>query len=407
MGTRRGFPWHLALTARQFLDAGEAMFQAAPTIQDVILNRLGRNMPRLAACPTLRNVRSLSFFETPFRSPEAVAFAASPHLEGLRAFEIGFTDTRIGPAGATALAGARGLPSLERLDLGTHAIYDEGAVALARSEWRTALTALQLHNNGLTNVTAAALGEARHLQLTDLDLSANHLSGRGVAWLAGAEHLAGLRRLSVQQNRIGLDGATGLAAARFAGSLNTLRVAGCALYDRDLAILIGAGWERLKDLNLSVNAFSAAAASALSGNKTLFGLRELGVSRCGIGPREAASLGRASLPVLRTLNLGQNPIGPTGLEALLAGPLVSPLRHLDLTATDAGDAGAAAVAGCPAVVNLRWLQLAENHITDTGARALAESPHLADVHTLDLSKNDIGPAGKDCLTQRFGTRVRM
>src|SRR5262249_22559282 len=145
--------------------------------------------------------------------------------------------------------------------------------------------------------------------------------------------------------------------ARFAGGLNTLRVANCALYDRDLETLVSAGWERLKDLNLGLNAFGAGAASALSRNKTLSGLRELSLTRCGIGPREAAALGLASLPALRTLGLGQNPIGAPGLEALLAGPLVSPLRHLDLTATNAGDAGAAAVAGSPTVANVRWLQL--------------------------------------------------
>ena len=132
--TSRGFPQHITLSARRFIEHGDKIFAVAPTIEDVLLDRLGRNTPALAACPALAHVRDLTFFETPFRAREAEQFFASPHLSNLRSFDIGFTDPQMGPRGAQALVGCRSLGPLERLDISNHAVYDEGATALLNSE---------------------------------------------------------------------------------------------------------------------------------------------------------------------------------------------------------------------------------------------------------------------------------
>jgi uncharacterized protein (TIGR02996 family) len=407
MLTRRGAPWHVALSARAFIERGEAIFRAAPTIEDVFLDRLGRNMPDLARCPALGHVRYLTFFETPLRTREAQQFAGSPHLENLRALEIGFTDTQIGPRGAAALAGARSLRRLERLDVHNHAIYDEGAEALFRSQGLATLTSLKLGNNGLSDEAALALYEADHLKLTSLDLMSNHLTGRGLAALADAAHLRGVERLSLQLNPLGQRGAVHLAGAYFAGRLRELWLTNCRLDDEAVALVFAAALPALTDLYIGWNTFGERSAQALSGNGSLARLETLAVGHCGIDATVAGLLGRVSLPALRYLDVGRNPLGPDGVRALLAGPLVGPVRHLELTAAELGDAGAEAVAASPAVANVRWLELPDNRIGDRGAVALAESPFLAEAQSLDLSRNSIRRKGKAALTRRFGKGVQV
>jgi uncharacterized protein (TIGR02996 family) len=407
MSTRRGFPWHVALAARRFIELGEAIFRAAPTVEDVFLDRLGRNMPDLARCPALGSVRWLTFFETPFRTREAEQFAASPYLGNLGALEIGFTDTQIGPRGAAALAGARALRRLERLDVHNHAVYDEGAEALFGSERLATLTSLHLGNNGLTDEAALALSEADHLKLTSLDLMSNHLTGRGVAALAGAAHLAGVERLSLQLNPLGHAGAVRLVEAHFAGRLRELSLTGCGLDDQAVALVFGAALPALTGLSVGWNAVGERSARALKGNASAVRLETLSVINCGIGPDVAGLLGAASLPGLRELRAGRNPLGPDGVRALLAGSLVRPVHHLELEPAELGDAGAEALAASPAVANVQWLELRDNRITDRGAVALAESPHLAAVQSLDLSNNPIRSKGRLALTRRFGDRVTV
>ncbi len=407
MRTERGFPWHIALAARRFIEVGEAIFRAAPTIEDVFLDRLGRNMPDLARCRALGHVRQLTFFETPLRTREAEQLAASPHLGNLRALEIPFTDTQIGPRGAAALAGAKSLRRLERLDIYNHAVYDEGAGALFRSARLATLTSLHLGNNGLTDEAALALSEAEHLKLTALDLMSNHLSGTGVAALAGAAHLAGLERLSLYGNPLGHAGAAYLAGAPFARRLRALTLSDCGLGDQAVALVCGTALPALADLHVGWNVVGEQAARALAGNGSLARLETLAVGRGGIGPAVARLLGRASLPGLRTLDVARNPLGPDGVRALLAGPLVGPVRHLELESTELGDEGAKAVAVSPAVANVRWLELRDNRITDRGAIALAESPHLDGVQSLDLSNNRIRAKGRSALTRRFGDRAEV
>jgi len=349
-------------------------------------------------------VRKLSFFETPFRAPEAEQIAASPHLLNLRELHIGFTDSQIGPRGAAALGGAKALRRLEQLNVDSHAVYDRGAECILQLP---RLRTIDLGNNGLTDETPMALAKADRLTLASLNLDTNHLTGRGVALLAGATHLAGVEHLSLHGNPIGYLGVTHLAEALFVGRLRTLRVSDCGLDDRALAALLGVDFPSVTELSLARNSFGEQAAGTLAGSRLLRRVHTLSVASCGIGRSVTGELGRLSLPELGTLHIGMNPLGSGGVQVLFDGPLTSTVRHLDLGATELGDTGAEVVAGSPVMVNVRWLELGENHITDGGAIALAESPFLAGVQSLDLSRNEIGPKGKEALTQRFGGRVRV
>jgi uncharacterized protein (TIGR02996 family) len=407
MSTRRGFPWQLALSARRFLEQGEAIFRAAPTIEDVMIVRLGRNMQDLAQCPALAHVRRLEFFETPFRSPEAECLAASPYLENLRKLHIGFTDTQIGPRGAMALAGAKTLRQLEHLDLHNHAVYDEGAAALLRSPRLATLTQLHLGNNGLTDQAALDLAAADHLSLRSLNLMWNHLTPRGVAALAGAGHLASLEYLCLGWNAVNHAGAVALVEGKSVAHLHELMLWECGLDDAAVSVVFEGAPRSLIDLNVSRNVVDEGAARALAGNRSLKKLESLSAVRCQMEEQAAALLGQAMLPKLRILDASNNPLGPDGVRALLTGPLVGPIRHLDLETVGLGDLGAEVVAGSPTVAKIAWLELPENQICDRGALALAESAHLEAVLALNLRGNPLGKKARAALKRRFGERVKF
>ncbi len=401
----RGFADTIALSARRFIEHGEAIFQAAPTIEGVLISRLGRNMPELARCTTLQRVRSLMFFETPFRAREATEFARSPHLGNLRELCLDQSESEIGIRGAVALAGAESLTGLEELGLDNQGVYDEGAATLFQSRRLATLTHLNLRENGLTDRAARCLSNAADWELRSLNLWGNHLTNRGVAALADAHHLAGLETLQLNFNPLGLAAAPALAQARFADRLRFLGVYDCQLGDQALAELFGAAFPRLEELHAGGNPLGREAAASLRTNSAFSRLHTLSLSRCGIGPAAAAVLGEARRPALRNLDLRTNPLGAAGVERLFAGPLLSDLRHLQLDGAGLGDAGAEIVAAGSLLAPCRWLHLPDNQITDRGAIALAESPHLGTVEWLVLSNNDIGPKGKAALTHRFGTRV--
>jgi len=405
--TERGFPHHVALPVRQFLSHGEAIFAVAPTVRNVFLGRLGRNTPALAACPALAHVRELTFFETPFRAREAEQFFASPHLGNLRSFEIGFTDTQMGPRGARALAGCRSLGPLEHLDVHNHAVYDSGARSLLVCQRLTALRRLHLGNNGLTDSAAHTLSEVRHLnRLTNLNLSSNHLTSRGAEHLSRSESLAGLEQLVLSQNPIGPAGVWAILGAPFAARLTRLRIGACRLNDPDLASLLGS--ERLPNLaELSLwDRVGERSTRALGGNEGFAKLRSFDLASCGLTPAAAGLLGGVrTLPALRRLNLRNNPLRSEGLRRFLAGPLVRTLDWLDLDRCELGDEGAAVLAAADPLPALRVLWLADNRIGDAGARVLAASPALAAVRSLHLRGNAIGDAAKAVLRDRFGDEV--
>jgi uncharacterized protein (TIGR02996 family) len=406
ISTRRGFPDHAALSVRRFVQHGEALFAVAPSIEDIFLDKVGKNMPSLRVCPALEHVRRLTFFETPFRAREAEQLFASVHLGNLRSFAIPYTDTQMGPRGAFALADSPSLTALEHLDLFNHAIFDEGAAALLRAKALVPLRELRLGNNGLTDATAFALARASRLdRLASLDLDRNHLTARGVEALCRADHLSGLERLALANNPIGGAGVGALLGADFAGQLRILRLWDCGLDDTDLAALFRSDrLLRLTELNASRNAFGNRSADALGSSGAFRELKTLSLSACGLTPSVAGNLGRAFLPSLCRLTLSGNPLGSEGVRRLLGGALVDPVAWLDLDRTELGDEGAEALAETRGLPNLRLLWLSGNGLTDRGARALADSRSLAGVRSVSLRGNAITDAGKAVLQERFGPK---
>jgi len=97
----------------------------------------------------------------------------------------------------------------------------------------------------------------------------------------------------------------------------------------------------------------------------------------------------ADAPVLlrlTALNLSGNDLGDLGVQ-LLARWLLTGLRDLDLSRTGLGDDGAAALADAPHLAGLRRLALNGNRMTEPGKRRLLASPHLHRLSALELSEN--------------------
>jgi uncharacterized protein (TIGR02996 family) len=405
--THRGFVDHIAVSARRFITHGEEIFRLAPTIRNVFLDRMGRNMPAVAKCPALGHVRELVFFETPVRAREMEALAESPYLGNLRHLEMPYTDTQIGPRGARALARAETLTSLEHLDLGNQAIYDEGATALFRAKRFANLRYLALDNNGVSDEVATLLADADHLtRLTHLDLGNNHLTAIGTS-LADSAISPGLEMLDLSNNPLENIGALLLAMSVFAfRSLTTLKLHTCRLEDDGCAALLGSpAFVGLNSLSLGGNrpgqrAFEALAAEGHPA------LEELELSGSNLGPEAARVLGQVgSLPVLRDLSMNRNPFTPAGIRHLLDGGLLRSVSRLSLGKCQVGDKGVIAIARSPVLKHLRVLHLEDNGITDRGAEALIQSPHLAALQVLWVQDNSLSEKTKVALRERFGAQT--
>jgi Ran GTPase-activating protein (RanGAP) involved in mRNA processing and transport len=183
---------------------------------------------------------------------------------------------------------------------------------------------------------------------------ATHGSDAGLAALAGAAHLAGLRWLSLRRNQIGLPGIEALAATPHL--------------------------KRLRILDLGYNPLGASGIAALA-RAAWKDLRRLDVPGCGLGDEGAIVLAECSPWPLRSLCLASNGVTAEGVGAL---------------------------AGSALLFDLAYLGLSGNQIGDKGARALCESWSLSRQSKLDLA--DCGPFSpevEEALRQRFGVGVRL
>ena len=141
----RGFPDIIRLDAKTLLTRGEELFASVP-VRHVELLDVAAHLPRLARCPLLERLATLTITGCPAGDAIARGLSDSSHvgrLTGLRLPRNGLTDAAI-----LAIAGGS-FDRLTSLDLSENEIGRVGAHALAAAASMTGLTTLKLRANPL------------------------------------------------------------------------------------------------------------------------------------------------------------------------------------------------------------------------------------------------------------------
>lgn len=123
---------------------------------------------------------------------------------------------------------------------------------------------------------------------------------------------------------------------------------------------------------------------------------QLGELRLQINHLEDQGIGnlvKASWPKLRRLFLGNNKIGPSGVETLTRWEMVANLETLGLSLNAVQDIGAQRLAQSPLLAQLKELDLSSCGIGQVGVQALARSTQLLRLERLVLRGNPLTSAG--------------
>jgi uncharacterized protein (TIGR02996 family) len=202
-----------------------------------------------------------------------------------------------------------------------------------------------------------------------------------------------LSRLSFGADAIEAAEARALIAAPMFGQLSALAIVRTSIGAAVLESLASTP-HRLRALRLSNCRVTPAALETLLRSPAANQLEALAVGGDRIGaPEKFRVFGRAPAPpALHTLDMSDDSPKETGLEALLASPLVPGLRKLALAYCNLNTDRTRLLAS-GAFTNLRVLDLARNLIGNEGAVALARAPHLAGLLVLNLSYARVGDEG--------------
>jgi uncharacterized protein (TIGR02996 family) len=225
-------------------------------------------------------------------------------------------------------------------------------------------------------------------------------AGRRAAELAACAFLGGVTELDFLDyfdSPLTAGGACALAGSPHLGRLTVLNLYRNNVSDRGVEALARAPWfGGLRALNLSDNGVSCAAIRVLATARPHLAVLRLGDN--GLGPEGVEALAATAGPgSLQALDLHRNPLGDRGAATLAEAPLLRTLSALDLSSCEVSDTGVAALARSPHLARLRLLELNHNRITDRGARALAASPHLAHLEALGLVGNAAFAGGRAAL----------
>eukprot|EP00741_Cyanophora_paradoxa_P011397 tig00020556_g11008.t1 len=260
-----------------------------------------------------------------------------------------------------ALAAVEEAARAPSLSLPRRALLARGAAALALFlQQNRYVTRLDLRDNGIESSAAVALGTA---------LAANQT----------------VTYLDLSGNRPGLAGCAAICAALASneGELHTLRLANCALGDREAAVAALALEQNytLTRLDLSYNGVGDRGALSLARALILNEVvTSLDLSWNRLRSKAGVALGTALTKneVLTDLRLASNGLGGSGLSTIaraLSTNAATALRVLDLTQTGMDDDAAAALAaGLKANRTLERLCVGRNgELSDEGARPLVEA----------------------------------
>jgi uncharacterized protein (TIGR02996 family) len=173
---RRGFPEHLVMSAREFVQ-DNAGIRAQTPLRGVALLGAGRVLARLLAGPHLAGLIALHLTGGMLGDAGVERLTECPHLAGVRTLRLGMNE--IGDAGASALANCEFLSDLRILILSQNGISDAGAWDMARSPHFRQLAALDLSENEISPLSLAMLRNSPFLEnLNELEADSQRVSVR-------------------------------------------------------------------------------------------------------------------------------------------------------------------------------------------------------------------------------------
>jgi uncharacterized protein (TIGR02996 family) len=362
----RGFPHHLKvefplLVEHQQLLALAPDWHLSPTRDEWDFEPQLDLCERFAAGPYLDRVRGLCLAWAGWQPEELTALLTPPLMARLRELRFGDCDGEAEFAALLALDDLR----LEALGFvgDSYGIGDDGCRLIAEDSRFATLTTLELPNNGVSEDGIAALAHAdeltglRDLILTGGSNSSNDIGPEGAGLIAGSENFRQLVNLDLALTGIEDDGFVALVTSPNLPALEVLNVPGCGI------------------TNAGLVAFAESDA----------------------------------VPCLNTLNvcsMGDSRISVAGLRAVLESPRMERLTALRFSGARFRDEGADLLASSPACRHLTELFLTGCGISVDGFTRLLESPHLVGVRRFNLDHTGLSKGKIGELRARFGERVK-
>ena len=221
--------------------------------------------------------------------------------------------------------------------------------------------------------------------------------------VAACPQLARVRRLTLTGAWLRNPDMTDFAPVRYLGCLQYLDVSHNQIGRRGATDLAVTRAPVLRSLNISQNPPLKDSGIQAIAQADWPALEHLDASESGLGAAGVIGLAESSLSErLRSLQLSRNPeVTPFAWARLARAPWAR-LERLDISTSAVMDDTAEALAANPALVNLRVLHLGAATVTDRGARAILNSPYLRGLTRLRLPDQHLDNTLKEQLRARFG-----
>lgn len=171
-------------------------------------------------------------------------------------------------------------------------------------------------------------------------------------------------------------------------------------------VLRAPGLERLRELDLA-NFRLRDGSAALFASRRFTSLRELDLTKAGVGVKGAAAMAKAragAFPALERLQLAINGLSDAALEHLAKAPILATVRHLDLAQNNFGSRGFVALCSSPFLTRLETLRIGGSPVGLQGASALARFRET--MVSLTLHAAQLGDAGFETLVEDPWPKLR-
>jgi uncharacterized protein (TIGR02996 family) len=223
----RGFVAAVTATGPAFIRRGDAWTAGTP-LRNLTLRGVAGNAARLAGCPHLARISSLTIADNQFSDYDLAALVRSRYWLGLSELCLSGSSSmvcgRIGDHGLAALASSSVLASLTDLTIDSDgSIGSAGVKAIADATVPTQMQRLQITETSIDDRGAMALaGGAGLSALKDLRIAGGAIGSEGIVALLRSPHMVGLAHAWVPYHLVSGEIIRALADAPFGPHLKFL-----------------------------------------------------------------------------------------------------------------------------------------------------------------------------------------